>query len=631
MGLLVFSTACERELDEIEPATFPTNADVFIDGFTAGLNYAAFGGSDVTAFDTDTETVFAGTTSMRFEVPDFEDPAGAFAGGAFFLDTGRDLSGYTALTFWARASQPANINEIGIGNDFGDSEFVATLSNLPVNTNWQKYYIPLPDASKLTQERGMLFYAEGPENNRGYTFWIDEVQFEDLGTIIPISSSIFGGQDQVENAETGAIFSAGGTATFNLPSGVDQEMAAADAYFTFTSSNPSVATVDASGQVTVLAEGEAVITATLGDEISLGSLTITSSGEAVQPQTSAPTPTVAADDVISIYSDAYTDIPVDFYNGFWEFSTTQSEFVDVAAGDATIRYSQLNFVGIQFTSPTVDASSANRIHLDIWTPNETDVPAAFKILLFDVGPDGSFGTSDDSSHELTLTAPTLQTGEWVSIDLPLTDFPGLTSRSDLAQVVLSGDIATVFMDNLYLYDDGNGAGGGGGGDETEPSVAAPTPSLNAANVISLFSDAYNDVPVDTWRTDWSSAALEDITIASNATKKYTELDFVGVETVTNQLDVSGMTNFHLDVWSADFTFFAVKLVDFGADGAFGGGDDVEHQVDFATPVQGEWISYNIPLSDFTGLTSTSNIAQYIFVAQPSGASTVFIDNVYFSN
>ena len=85
---------------------------------------------------------------------------------------------------------------------------------------------------------------------------------------------------------------------------------------------------------------------------------------------------------------------------------------------------------------------------------------------------------------------------------------------------------------------------------------------------------YTDVPVDTWRTDWSSAVLEDIMVAGNATKKYSELDFVGVETVANQIDATSMTHFHIDVWSADFTLFAVKLVDFGADGAFGGGDDV---------------------------------------------------------
>ena len=92
-----------------------------------------------------------------------------------------------------------------------------------------------------------------------------------------------------------------------------------------------------------------------------------------------------------------------------------------------------------------------------------------------------------------------------------------------------------------------------------------------------------------------------------------------------------MTHFHLDVWSADFSYFAVKLVDFGADGAFGGGDDVEHEIQYTTPATGQWISYDIPLSDFTGLTTRANMSQYIFVGQPTGSNTVYIDNVYFHN
>ncbi|MEM9929041.1 MAG: hypothetical protein AAF840_04445 [Bacteroidota bacterium] len=162
-GLLIFATSCERELAELQPATFPTAGDVFIDGFTGGLEFSAFGGSDVTAFDTDTEIKFRGTTSMRFSVPDFEDPAGAFAGGAFFLEgAGRDLSNYNVLTFWARASQASTINEIGFGNDLGANTFVTAVNNLPVTTNWKKYYVPIPDPAKLTNERGLLWFSEGP-------------------------------------------------------------------------------------------------------------------------------------------------------------------------------------------------------------------------------------------------------------------------------------------------------------------------------------------------------------------------------------------------------------------------------------------------------------------------------------
>ncbi|MEO0627819.1 MAG: glycoside hydrolase family 16 protein, partial [Bacteroidota bacterium] len=149
--------------------------------------------------------------------------------------------------------------------------------------------------------------------------------------------------------------------------------------------------------------------------------------------------------------------------------------------------------------------------------------------------------------------------------------------------------------------------------------------------ISLFSDAYNDEVVDTWRTEWSMASFEDVMIAGNAVKKYSELDFVGIETVANTLDLSGMTHVHVDVWSPDFEFFAFKLVDAGPNGTIDGpgSDDVEHEVQYPLPPQGQWVGYDIPLAEFVNLTTRENLAQYIFVGQPSGASTVFIDNIYF--
>ena len=55
-------------------------------------------------------------------------------------------------------------------------------------------------------------------------------------------------------------------------------------------------------------------------------------------------------------------------------------------------------------------------------------------------------------------------------------------------------------------------------------------------------------------------------------------------------------------------FFRIKLVDFGADAAFGGGDDKEHELSF-TPIIAGWNSFDIPLTDFVGLTTTGHIAQ----------------------
>ncbi len=174
VGLLGIITlvcfSCQRDLDDLKLATFPTTAEVFIDGFSGGLQYAAFGGSDVTAFEVDTDVTYGGTAaSMRFEVPDVGDPAGAYAGGTYFVDGGRDLTGYNALTFWAKASKSASLDVLGFGNDLDANSYATSLNNVSVNTNWKKIIIPIPNPSKLTQEKGLFFYSEGPEEGNGYT------------------------------------------------------------------------------------------------------------------------------------------------------------------------------------------------------------------------------------------------------------------------------------------------------------------------------------------------------------------------------------------------------------------------------------------------------------------------------
>ncbi|MFN4080022.1 MAG: T9SS type A sorting domain-containing protein [Saprospiraceae bacterium] len=331
------------------------------------------------------------------------------------------------------------------------------------------------------------------------------------------------------------------------------------------------------------------------------------------PGSAATKPSRPAAKVISLFSDAYPNVQVDTWLTSWSAGVLDDLTIQ---GNPTKKYSQLDFVGIETIANQLDVTNMTHFHIDVWSPDFT----FFGVKLVDFGADGAFGGGDDVEHQVNFTSP--GQGQWLSLDIPLSDFVGLTTREHISQYILVGQPTganTIFVDNVYFFK----------GAPTEPLTAAPTPTLPAADVISLFSDAYTDVPVDTWLTPWSAGVLDDVTIQGNPTKKYSQLDFVGIETIANQLDVTNMTHFHIDVWSPDFTFFGVKLVDFGADGAFGGGDDVEHQVNFTSPGQGQWLSLDIPLSDFVGLTTREHISQYILVGQPTGANTVFVDNVYF--
>ncbi len=619
-AILVFIASCSRSVDGLQPASNSTNPDVFINTFSAGLEYAAFGGSVPDAFQVDEEVTYgtSSTASMRFEVPDVGDPRGAYAGGSFFTTAPRDLSGYTALTFWAKASQPVSVEVMGIGNDLGENKYLASLSGVNLNTNWRKVIIPIPNPEKLTDARGMFFYSAGAIDGRGYTFWVDQVRYEDLGTLAHPEFLILNGEDISETSFIGISRPLSGVSSrFNLPTGVDLTVNTAPAYFDFVSSDPSVATVDGSGNIsTVGGPGNTQITARVGNQTASGSLRLQSLGQFELP----PAPTQNPADVISVFSNAFQNVPVDFYNGFWEpFQTTLSADFTID-GDDFLYYTNFNFVGIQFTSPTVDATSMSHLRTDIFIPADLSGDARLSIEMVDFGA--------DVTGRFTQTIRPDQSRQWVTLDIPLASFSGLTSRSAVAQIIFvddNGNIPGFFADNIFFYsaDDDTPSPG------AEPASAAPAPVQNAANVISLFSEAYNDVPVDTWRTEWSAAEYQEITIQGNPTKKYSSLDFVGIETVANQINITEMTHFHMDIWSPDFTSFGVKLVDFGPDGMFNGGDDTEDQVDFTGLPQGEWVRLEIPLDDFAELTTRQNIAQLILVGAPTGATTIYIDNVFF--
>ena len=64
LGLIFTVTvSCERNpSDEVEFATFPKTGEVFMDGFSGGLEYWPFSGSKLDAFSVDKKTKYYGTS-----------------------------------------------------------------------------------------------------------------------------------------------------------------------------------------------------------------------------------------------------------------------------------------------------------------------------------------------------------------------------------------------------------------------------------------------------------------------------------------------------------------------------------------------------------------------------------------
>ncbi|MEM9679949.1 MAG: Ig-like domain-containing protein [Bacteroidota bacterium] len=457
--LIIVTSGCEREItDEAVPATFPNTADVFTDvpvnltdEFFESFDPAL--GANVNGFGTDDNEAFEGTTSIRVDVPVPNDPGGGFIGGIFRdRGDGRDLTGYNALTFYAKGSTTASLGTIGFGADFDEDRFIVELQNMQISTDWRKYIVPIPDPSKLTQEIGVFLFSAGTQSTggAGYTFWLDEIRYENLGTIGQERPQIFNGEDLVQEAFVGSGIPITGLGyTVNLPSGLDQTVSASSNYFTFMSSDSSVATVSDSGIVSVIGNGTATITATIGNLIAEGSLEITAEGAFVN----APDPTLPSSDVLSIYSDTYSNLTGlnvgAFNNGDISIST------QIFDNNEHISYENLQFVGVGWDNP-VDVSGFSHIHVDVQltTPGST-----FTVELLDYGPDGIDNGFGDGSAGGFNASGQLILDQWVGLDIPLSAFTlgtggggsGLTTFGNMGNVIFVSNNGSVLVDNIYFY------------------------------------------------------------------------------------------------------------------------------------------------------------------------------------
>lgn len=468
--MIILAFGCERDLSEdITDATFPNTPDIFTDnpvGLTDDffISFDPAVGANTEGFGTDDNEAFEGTSSIRIDVPAPSDPDGNFIGGIFKdRGAGRDLTGYDALTFWAKGTVTASV-EVGFGTDF-EADLFPVSTRIQLSTTWKKVIIPIPDASRLTQEKGMFLFSAGSydvlqndnpaigssfDDNIGFTFWIDELRFENLGTIGQERPLIFDGVDQTVDVFSGSTIQTTGIAyTANLPSGIDQTVQLSTNYFTFNSSNTSVATVSSTGEISVINEGEATITASVGSQSALGSLQINAGGSFEN----APDPTLPASDVLSVYSDTYSNLSglnVGAFN-----NTDINIETQTFANNQHIVYENLGFVGVGWDNP-VDVSGFTMVHVDVQltTPGST-----FIMELLDFGPDGiDNGFGDGSAGGFNATSQVVE-GQWIGLDIPLTSFTngtggggsGLTTFNNMAFVIFVSNGGSFLIDNIYFY------------------------------------------------------------------------------------------------------------------------------------------------------------------------------------
>ena len=502
---------------------------VFLAGrYGAGVQFLPFGGStnDVTV-DAATTLNATGHGSLKIVYP-----ASGYTGGAFVDESGpRDLTGFDAVTFWAKSSAAMTLEKVGLGNNGGYSAhngYEVETNGLALTTSWQQFTVPIPAPSKLTADDGLFHFADG-SNHAPFIIWLADIQYQKLGAGVLGAPTPSWNKTTLSlaNGLTYQIVPPDLTVNYSLASGPVQLNVPSTNYFTFAS-DAAAATVSATGLVTGAnsssAPAGANLTATLAGVTTSNRLAVTVSGGGTPtaPTTLPPTPAQAAGaGVISLYSSApggYAGTPsdksgnVDTWLTSWSAGSGGGTFTISAGGQTAsprkyVMGSSTNYVGIEFLGKTagaitgvneIDISGMTTFHIDVWTPDDD---SNFQVKLVDAGADGKLD-GQDTFGLVTLTGgstPPLATGKWLSYDIPLSNGFGAsnwvsppTNLKHLGQMVLvAPNGGTVYVDNIYFYS--TGAGGGGA---TVPPAAAPTPAVATANVISFYSAAYAGTAAD---------------------------------------------------------------------------------------------------------------------------------------
>lgn len=307
------------------------------------------------------------------------------------------------------------------------------------------------------------------------------------------------------------------------------------------------------------------------------------------PTTAPDAPSTPADQVISIFSDAYTDVEGTDFNPDWGQSTAVS-FEEIASNNV-MKYEGLNYQGTAFAS-ALDVSGKTKLHVDYFTGDSTTL--------------NFFLISDGAEKAFALDVTNV--GEWNSVDIDLSHYSDVVDLTGVIQFKVDGN-GTVYFDNIYFY-----------GVNSSPSAGPAAPGLDAANVTSIFSDSYTAAVTANTNPDWGQATVTTVEdLDGNNVLKYAGLNYQGTDWASEALDVSAHTHVHFSYWTAEATKFKFFLV--------GDGETAYEEV---VSSLGTWNSVSVPLSTYSSVVNLANVIQFkVDDAGTGEGATIYFDDLLF--
>lgn len=175
----------------------------------------------------------------------------------------------------------------------------------------------------------------------------------------------------------------------------------------------------------------------------------------ISPLVAAPTPPARPTaDVVSIYSDAYTNIAVTDFDAGWcgGAATTQ---VQIAGNNTLKKNTGVVCQGIDFQTNRQNLTNFTHLHFDFYITDTDLVGDVFNLKLVNFNG----GSAETSALEVNINGgsiPQLVANQWVTVDVPITALGGVIAnslvRNDIAQIgITTANVDNVWYDNIYLH------------------------------------------------------------------------------------------------------------------------------------------------------------------------------------
>lgn len=160
---------------------------------------------------------------------------------------------------------------------------------------------------------------------------------------------------------------------------------------------------------------------------------------------------------------------------------------------------------------------------------------------------------------------------------------------------------------------------------TATLTAAPVPTKDAADVISLYSDTYTSASPGMWCDAWGSPTVfSQIQIDGNNTYTFNNLNYYGI-VLGAQVDVTEMETMHIDIYADNAGTVGIVPIwwNAAANQNFG---EIRYTAELNA---GQWNSLDIPLSAFADAgRNGTNVIHQIKLDNGNG-NNVMVDNIYF--